>query len=133
MKSTSFCKPEVEIVASLTRFGFKCAVCKRHYVVLLPLVPRSIWQLSLSIDSCFKFAWIVSHKIKMLYQCPFWKELWKTKIGEFCLQYMGLLCAFSQRRRVLAFLKLVMNLKCLFTQLLLFDQFYDGDRLLSET
>lgn len=44
MRFTSFCKPGVEIVTSLTRFGFKCAVCKRHYVALLPLIPRGIWH-----------------------------------------------------------------------------------------
>lgn len=48
---------------------------------------------------------------------------------------MEFLCAVAHRRGLsLAFLKLFINLKLLFTQFLLFfDQFCDHDRLLSET
>lgn len=56
----------------------------------------------------------------------------KQKYENF-LCYMGFLCAFADTRGFLVFFKLVINLKFLFTQLLSFDCFCDGNRLLSET
>lgn len=41
--------------------------------------------------------------------------------------------AFANRRGFLAFLKLVINLKFLFTRLLLFDHFCGGNKLIPET
>lgn len=46
--------------------------------------------------------------------------------------YMGFLCTFADRQGFLAFLKLVINLKFLFTRLLLFDHFCDSNKLIAE-
>lgn len=67
------------------------------------------------------------HKIKIINCHPFQKN------NENFVCYMGFLCTFADRRGFLAFLKLVINLKFLFTRLLLFDHFCDSNKLIPET